>query len=295
MTMIAHSLQRILVASDLSEQANIAIDRAVELAREHKAELIVLHIVDEDLPSYVKNYLMTATDRNIRNLLSRKPHSKETTITIDIVVGRPDLDIAERAEVENADLIVVGLHDRILEENLKIQGTLVEQVIQKTSLPVLVVKNQPREPYSSVVVGVDFSDYSQAAARSAAIVAPGATLHLVHACQRQPDLSSQLHDAGKESNPLDECAVRMQSSKMSKMTSFGERAVAGIDKKPSLHHVLEGGETHAVLKAQISNSDADLVSIGTHGRTGIARSLLGSVATDILNDRLVDVLVVRAH
>ena len=51
MTTIAHSLQRILVASDLSEQANIAIDRAVELACEHNAELIVLHIVDEDCPS----------------------------------------------------------------------------------------------------------------------------------------------------------------------------------------------------------------------------------------------------
>lgn len=293
--MLTHSLQRILVASDLTEQANIAIDRAIELACEHQSELIVLHIIDEELPPYVKNYLMTATDRSIRSALARKPHSAEVTITIDIVVGRPDLDIAERAEIEEADLIVVGLHDRILEENLKVQDTIVDQVIQETSLPVLVVKNQPREPYSSVVVGVDFSDISQEAARSAAVVAPNATLHLVHACQDLVSDSSQLNDAGPSSSSIAEHAAQPKSSTMSKMTSFGERAVAGIDRKPSLHHVLEGGETHTVLKAQISNSDADLVSIGTHGRTGIARSLLGSVATDILNDRLVDVLVVRAH
>ena len=293
MTAPTQTLQRILVATDQSEQANIAINRAVELASEHNAELIVLHVVDEELPPYARSYTLTATDRDIRNLLHSKPHSEEITITIDIVVGRPDLDITERAEIENADLIVVGLHDRILEENLEIQGSVVEQIIQETRRPVLVVKNQPRQPYSSVVAGVDFTDYSQAAARSAAIVAPKATLHLVHACQCQSSLAAPLRDSDTEASADDVCAARMNCSTMTKMAPFGQKVIEDLQSKPIVHHVLEHGNPHQVLLQQIATVNADLVSIGTHGRTGLSRALLGSVATDILNDRLVDVLVIR--
>ena len=189
------TLQKILVASDLSDQAGIAVDRAIELGVEHEAEVVVVHIVDESLPDNAQSYLITTSDHDIRSKLAKNPQAEGLTKTIDVVVGRPDLDIVERAEIEEADLIVVGLHTRLLEENLDIRGTVAERIIQETHLPVLVVKNKPHGPYRSAVVGVDFSAFSVEAVRSAAVVAPASTLHLVHAYPQHSGLFAQFRDS----------------------------------------------------------------------------------------------------
>ena len=288
-------LRKILVASDLSDQSGLAIDRAAKLAREHEAEIIIVHVVDEDLPSEAQSYLTTTSDHDIRAKLARNSDAESLTKTIDIVVGRPDLDIAERAVAEEADLIVVGLHQRLLDENLDIQGTVAERIIQGTHLPVLVVKNQPRGPYKSVVVGVDFSAYSVEATQSAAIIAPDAILHLVHAYQSQPNLLVRFRDSEARARSAEHLHARMTSFIARQMATLEESAVAKLSKCPEVRHVYEPGEAHEVLKSQIIQTEADLVAVGTHGRIGLTRSILGSVSTEIMNDRLADVLVVRPY
>lgn len=289
------TLQRILVASDFSDQAGVAIDRAVELAREHEAELSILHVIDEELPKDVQSYLMTKSDHHLRSLIDRKPAAKEITKTIDIVVGRPDIDIAERADVERADLIVVGLHNRILEENLQIQGSIAEKIIQTTHQPVLVVKDPPRGPYSSVVVGVDFSAYSREALRAAAMVAPRSDMHLVNAYEEHSNLMSRFRDSEAGSRALEQRAARRQSFAQREMAALESNAFEGLAKPRHVDHVFERGDPATVLAAQADHAKADLISVGTHGRVGIVRTLLGSVATEVLNDRLADVLVVRPY
>lgn len=290
-----HSLQRILVASDFSDQAGVAIDRAVELAGEHKAELSILHVIDEDLPKDVQSYLMTKSDHHLRSLMDSKPAAETITKTIDIVVGRPDTDIAERADVERADVIVVGLHNRILEENLQIQGSIAEKIIQATHQPVLVVKDPPRGRYSSVVVGVDFSAYSKEAVRAAAMVAPSSTLHLVNAYEENANLMSRFRDSEAGSRSLEQRAARRLSFAQKEMAALEDRVFEGLAKPTHVEHVFESGDPATVLAAQAESANADLISVGTHGRVGIARTFLGSVATDVLNDRKADVLVVRPY
>ena len=289
------SLQRILVASDFSEQSDIAIDRAVELAIEHEAELIIVHVIDEDSTPYVQNYLTTVNDHQFRTKLEENPRAQQITKTIDIVVGRPDLDIVERAEIDEVDLIVVGLHSRILEENLPIQGSVVERIIQAAHVPVLVVKNQPEGPYSSVVVGIDFSAYSQAAIQSAVSVAPTATFRLVHAFHKEPNMFARFRDSEAGSRSQEQRAARMKGFAAREMEALEARALQSYEKKPNMHHVFEEGEAHDILKSSILNAKTDLMCVGTHGRLGITRALLGSVATEVLNDRLIDVLVVRPY
>ena len=290
-----NTLRKILVASDLSDQAGLAIDRAVELAREHGAEIIIVHVVDEDLPSDAQSFLTTTSDHDIRAKLARHPHAEGLTKSIDIVVGRPDLDIAEAAESEQADLIVAGLHKRLLDENLDIQGTIAESIIQGTHLPVLVVKNRPRGPYRSVVVGIDFSAFSFDALSSAARVAPEAALHLVHAYQSPSDVSARFRDTDAVARSANLRHARMKQFFSKQILALEQGAFDGLSEYPNVHHVCQEGEAHDVLKAQIDQTKADLVVVGTHGRIGLARSLLGSVSTEILNDRLADVLVVRPY
>ena len=93
-------LKRILVASDLSDQAGIAIERAIELGVEHGAEVSIVHVIDEDLPPQVQSFLTTTSDHDIRDKIKNLPQAGRVSTTIDIVSGRPELDIVERAEID---------------------------------------------------------------------------------------------------------------------------------------------------------------------------------------------------
>ena len=284
------ALKKILVATDLSDQAGAAIGRAVELGIEHEAEVIIVHIVQEGLPQEAESFLMATSDRHVRDGIADLPRASQVTMTIDIVSGRPDLDIVERAELEQADLIVVGLHSRLLEENLSIQGTVAEQIIQRTHLPVLVVKNKPSGPYRSVLVGVDFSAFSREAVGAAVRVAPHADLYLTHAYQVNTDVMIAFRRSEARDKMAAARKLRLEAFIHGEMNRLMNVGSAG---KLKFHQNARIGEPSAVLKAEAKRIGAELVVMGTHGRIGLKRSILGSVTTDLLNDRLADVLTVR--
>lgn len=297
MTEAPRKLKRILAASDLSDQAGMAIERAVELGVEHAAEVVIVHVVDEGLPKEAQSLKLTTSDHYIRGKLADLPHAKQVDVTIDIVVGRPELDILERAEIEDVDCIVVGLHNRLLDENLAIEGTLAEQIICATHKPVLIVKNKPRGRYNSVVVGVDFSAFSRTAIRAAAMLVPQANLHLVNAYEavETGTLLTRLSDESSRMKHAAAYRARIANFVHEEMQWLAEHGVAtGLDEL-RIHPVAVNGSPHDVLQSEAKRLKADLIVLGTHGKIGLARAILGSVSTQIINDRCADVLVVRPY
>ena len=284
------SIKKILVASDLSDQAGMAIKRAVELGLEHASDVIVVHVVDEGLPQAEQSSLMTTSDHFIRRIVGAEPRAHEVRTSIEIVSGRPDIDIVERAELDEVDLIVVGLHNRVLEENLAIQGTVAEQVMQATRVPVLVVKDAPRGPYRSVLVGVDFSVFSRAAVIAARSIAPQANLHLVHAFE---PISGMQHLAKIREPEIARRIAKSWQSRLNEFIDYEMAELAGIGAKGTIDIVSSSGDPQEVLRSVADRVDAELIVMGSHGRTGLTRLVLGSVTTQILNDRIADVLVVR--
>lgn len=290
-------LPKILVASDLSDQAALAVERAFVIAHETGAEVAIAHIVDESLPTKAQSFEATTSDHLIRSKIASLPHASEVRVTIDIVTGRPDVDIAERAEIEGAGLVLVGLHNRLLEENLPIEGTIDEDIIRTSSAPVLLVKDKPRGPYRTVIIGVDFSAYSRLAMRTAIRIAPNADIHLVHAFHASSPrpLLSKLSDSMTH-GPLAAADRR-------RLEIFVEQEMAILrNAAPSegllhnrLHSHSREGYPHDIIKHEAQRLGADLIVLGTHGRIGLQRTLLGSVSTDVINDRICDVLVVRPY
>ncbi len=297
MTAPTRKLKKILVASDLLDQSGLAVRRGIELGIEHNAEVIIAHIVDEGLPDDAQSALLTTSDHYIRSLLRSIPHSEQVAITIDIVVGRADIDIVERALIEEANMIVIGLHNRILEENLSIEGTIGEQIIHATNMPVLVTKTKPKGAYRVVVVGVDFSIYSSAGVRAAIETAPGADIHLIHAYEDDPGLGivSRFRDPATRTKAIESrrgqllAFIEAQMQDLIRGTNVSELSTGKV------HHLVRQGRPHDVLKQETERLGAELLVLGTHGRLGLARTFAGSVTTDLLNDRLCDVLVIRPY
>lgn len=282
MSLYTSVLKQVLVATDLSAHSDRAVERALQLAAARGAELDIVHIMEEGLPAEAQAEVRATSENTIRERLAAGPYAGQVKVTIDMVVGNPETDIVERAVMTNADCIVLGLHERLLAENLAIEGTLAETVIGSSTLPVLLVHDEPREPYRSVVVGIDFSPLSQAALQAALLIAPGATLQLVHAYQGDVD---QAHLAEQ----------KLKSFISDEKQTFERAALGAGLPNIAVRTMAEEGNPREALKIQTDRRSADLLVMATRGRTGLRRTLLGSVTTDLINERLCDVLVIRPN
>jgi universal stress protein A len=141
------SFQRILVATDFAESAERALACAMDLARVHGAELVLLHVY-MDLPAYPEvtagqvEAIYEEQRRWVGDALERHARSARAAGLLARALvrsGAPAAMIAETAADESADLIVVGTNGRSGLDRL-IVGSVAERVVRIAPCPVLVVK-----------------------------------------------------------------------------------------------------------------------------------------------------------
>jgi len=144
----------ILLPTDFSEHSALASNYAISLAKEYKADLIVLHVIETiaevsfmssvDLPgcgstSIYYNGLMKDAQSRVKNICDKA--SEHGTKAIDrIIYGNPRYEILEVAEAESVDLIVMGTHGRKGFSRF-ISGSVAETVVRHAQCSVLSVKH----------------------------------------------------------------------------------------------------------------------------------------------------------
>ena len=139
----------------------------------------------------------------------------------------------------------------------------------------------------TILVGTDFSDCSDLAlAQAVDIAAPlGATLHLVHAIAIPP---IGIPEAGVAYGSMNvEAAAEIAQA------AIDARADRNRDRVTLAPTCVEIGDPRDVIENVARRIEADLIVIGTHGRRGIRRMLLGSVAEEVARTAPCPVLIVR--
>lgn len=281
-------MKTILVAIDLSSRSDRAFNRALALSDEQGTNLVVLHVIDEELPSSVAETLKLEAESIIESHLAAFPTLKRENISCKVVFGRDFKDILKEAAESEVDLIVLGTHRDSSIHELFV-GTTVERIVRRGDDPVLVVKDRMKGPYRRVLIGVDFSVYSRRAVEYALKFVPNGEIFLVHAYE----IPFRSLFSGR--SPDDEMSKQHQQQ-MDAM--LGEEMAAFLDSLPSpasdFKQIMVEGSTKEVILDQVKKLRPDLLVIGTHGRTGVAHALLGSQAEKILSDPPCDVLAVKA-
>ncbi len=135
-----------------------------------------------------------------------------------------------------------------------------------------------------ILCAVDFSEASEEAVRYAAGLArqTGAELHLVHAFQI-PMLA--LPDGAVLPSPE-------WTASASQKLQAGLKELSAPYTQLGVQTHLVDGQAHAEIERMVGEIGADLVVIGTHGRTGFAHLLMGSVAERIVRTSRVPVITV---
>jgi nucleotide-binding universal stress UspA family protein len=139
------------------------------------------------------------------------------------------------------------------------------------------------------MVGVDFSVHSRRAIEYAVSFMPSAEFYLVHAYN--VPFRGFIHGHGTRREVSKQHQLQFQQMIEEEMATF----LAGFEPEaPKLERIMQEGMVRDVIHRQLSRLKPDLLVIGTHGRTGVAHAVLGSVAEDLLRDPPCDVLAVKA-
>lgn len=271
-------MQNLIVATDLSERGDRALQRAFLLAGGLGASLTVVTVVDDSLPDAVAGAMAEAARAELSRLVAALPQAVAVPHEIRLLRGDPALAIAALAAEERADLLVLGIHrDRAVADLFR--ETTVERIVRQVACPVLVVRRPAVAPYAVVLAATDFSPAAAAALRKAAAVAPDARFVAVHALQ-VPYRGLMPADAVGPWLGEAEAAEAAWRRTQSLPPALGE--VACVE-----------GAIGTVLGDAVRRENADLIALGAHARSGLHTALLGSFAARMIRDAACDLLIAR--
>ncbi len=281
-------IRTILVPTDRSVCAERAYAPAAALAARTGARLRVVHVSGGTLP-LADDVLVTPDDvaGDLRLPLGHElPSLSSDFEEIAASHASPALDILAHAREHDVDLIVMGTHGRLGFGHLLL-GSVTEKVVRLADRPVLTVPCHDVPEGGPVLAPVDFSDGSREALRLAGALAAerGAVLHALHVVEWPTELPAYLLGVGLPAMP--DVLARAQAE----LTAF-VAATVGPDAVTAVRVRLGGLAAYAVAE-YAREVAAGLVVISTHGRTGLDRLLMGSVAERVVRMASCPVLTVR--
>jgi len=284
-------MRRILVATDLSARSDRAIRRATMLARKIEASLHLVHVVDDDKPKRIVEYERDAASAVLHDQARSLREFDGLECTVRVVLGSVADELVKSTQETAADLVIMGAHRHRALQDVFI-GTTAERTIRSSRKPLLVANGVPANLYRHVLAAVDFSECSADALLAIATLGldPDVTISVLHVfeapARKHMSLASASNQdmrhyiAGEEAKAGRELAAFVQAT-----VAFPARRLVKL-KETTVPHAI------SCAAEEIS---ADLIAVGTHGRTGIANFLLGSIAQGVLHAAEQDVLTVPAR
>jgi nucleotide-binding universal stress UspA family protein len=276
----------ILVPTDFSTRSFRALRQAGLLAQAG-GRLHVLHVVDDDQPADLLRIETREAERILREQISSVPELHGVDAQVLVVPGDPFDGILRSARDVAADLIVMGAHRRQLLDIFT--GTTIERVIRKGTVPVLMVNNEAQRTYQKVIAPIDMSEASADALRAGIstglISNEGATLvHAFPAWAR-----GKMYIAGADAAAIAKYVDDERRNASNELRAF--LTANHLDEARWTLRIQEG-EAIEVISRVVSDVQADLLVMGTHGRSGFLKTLIGSVTEEALRSLSVDILAV---
>ena len=274
--------EHILVPTDGSEPATVALEYACELAASHDATVSVVTITDEGDG--------TVGDRPGAEILTAaRDRIADADVSADgeVLAGDPRETILAYAGQQGVDSIVMGTRGRRGLGRF-VLGSVTEHVVREAEVPVFVVRDDEDVrigyPPETILVPVDGSDHAARALEVGLALATehGASVHLLSTVDAKPTGV----DIGASPN-VDEFAAYARTIVEEAEETATE---AGVDDVATL---VSFGSAHREIPSYAAENDVDLVVMGTHGRSGVDRFMIGSVTERVLRTAPAPVLTIR--
>jgi nucleotide-binding universal stress UspA family protein len=279
--------RKILVAFDGSKSARNALALASQMARENKSWIKVIAV----LPSYEGDLELVGV-KNIRETLEgpgrallaeaqRIADDGDFHILTNLEQGEPFERIVHVAEEEDCDLIVMGRKGLSPLER-ELMGSVTARVIGHTSRDILVVPEGAKLGWGRLLLAADGGVQTENATAKALALAGdyGSTITALAVIYSNDEFLALAHEMINE-------LVEKARDRLASLVRRGQDA--GVPVTP----VVREGEPHEVIIKQAKEERADLIVMGSHGRKGLSRILMGSVTERTIGYAECPVLVVH--
>jgi len=286
----------ILVPSDGSEHAVRAAEHGAYLGRAFDAAVHLLHVVDVQAAAGIFDAggvdaafveRLEAEGERALDAVEAVAGDSDRVRTAS-VRGEPSGSILEYADDHGVDLIAMGTHGRTGLDRY-VAGSVTERVVRLAEVPVLTVRATERShldgDYTDVLVPTDGSEHAAAAVEHAVAIAErtGARVHAVSV------VDADRLGASPGFAPVAEVRERLAAEAERATEAVATRAEeVGLE---TVTAVREGRPSKALL-AYADEHGVDLIAMGTRGRTGVERYLLGSTTARTVRRAEVPVLAV---
>ncbi len=296
-------LETIVVATDFSETAGLALERALDLAVRHGSEIVLVHVMQPDLPVVASPEMLVVPpdyETLLRDASSEGlSHAAERVRTAGVFVreilesGRPARRIIATAEAVDADLIMIGTRGLTGFKHLLL-GSVAEEVVRLAEQPVLTVHpgdTRPIEPVHRLLLPTDFSPAAERALSAASRILAGsdeAQVLLVHTYHIAPTVVP-LGGFGNGFAPhFVEDAHELAGRRVSPIAR--RLAKLGFD----VEVLIERGDPATIVTELAEERSVDVIVMGTRGHSKLRQILLGSTAERVIEHAPCPVITVHA-
>ena len=299
---LAASYQKILVATDCSRASEAALAQGVWLARRAGAKLVLAQTLP-DLRQLVATLPVEARrdffygdgdlfDQEVRRESNAKLkqtisnlNAPDLDITFETLLGAPYIAITHAVQHEGYDLVLAGTRGLSNWAQVFV-GSTARLLVRNCPSPVWIVKESHSPPPKIVLATTDFSEGSLIAARQGLQIAQQAQseFHLLHVIE---ELDEELIKRSPHGSPM-----RNDINDYAKQRLEAFVRLLAVDSSGVTLHLSLGTAWQEIARL-VQHRHADLVVIGTLGRTGVSRFLLGNTAERVLETCDCSILAVK--
>jgi nucleotide-binding universal stress UspA family protein len=268
-------MKKILVPTDFSNEANVALNFAIELALKNNMGLKLVHVYEYPMSSAYTSldiggpnpmeseFVLKSMDKNKALLEETADLLRDRGIQVEheLKVGNPFINISKIIDDEGIDLVIMGSKGSSGIEEFLV-GSNTEKMVRHAKCPVLTIKRELKiSDVKTIVFASNFKEVDE---------------ELINRLkQLQEFFSAKILfvriNTLNDFEPDNFAKKRMRQWLENQMfEDYEMRIYNDIDEEEGIVHYAE-------------EVDADLLAMGTHGRTGFAHLFSGSIAEDLVN------------
>jgi nucleotide-binding universal stress UspA family protein len=269
-------MKKILVPTDFSKPAKLATDIAIAIAKKVKAQVVLLHILEQPTSKSFnvtgevskggswedKLFTMRLIEKAKNEIakIAQEAESEGVKLTGQLKLGNPFHGMRTMITELNVDLVVMGTTGRSQLEEMLV-GSNTEKVVRHAHCPVLTIHEKPsNSDFKNIVYATSMSENEKGFSDVIKNVQEiyNATIHMV-----------------RINTPMN---FRPDTEVKMIMTNFAKKLRL---KNYTLNVFNDLSEEEGIIHFA-GSINADLIGMATHGRTGFAHVLAGSVAEDVV-------------
>ncbi|MCB0615231.1 MAG: universal stress protein, partial [Phaeodactylibacter sp.] len=268
-------LEKILLATDLLPSSENVVGNAIALAKAFHSKIILLHVLPDDIGNEkAKKLLEDTVSWQLAAVNARIQKEGVNRVEPLLEWGEHCNKIVDTGKRLDVNLILIGAGERDEGQQLRL-GSSAEKIIKRSGQPVLVV--EPGRPLAvkTILCPVDFSDQSRRALKDAIIFARRFEAELTILSVYKPITSSTFsfkYDWEEEN-------TRIAFKHIAQFNEFlKEFNLRDVNWKKEVRR----GKPDTEIRAEISESNIDLLIMGTTGRSGLSKMMIGSVTEKVI-------------